>query len=31
MNYVITGENFTSNLLYHLADLFGIKVLTEEE
>jgi len=31
MNYIITGRNFTSNLLHELDGLFGIKLLTEEE
>nr|VFK01161.1 MAG: ATP-grasp domain-containing protein [Candidatus Kentron sp. H] len=31
MNYVITGGNFTSHLLYELEGRFGIRILTEEE
>nr|VFJ86344.1 MAG: ATP-grasp domain-containing protein [Candidatus Kentron sp. H]VFJ95340.1 MAG: ATP-grasp domain-containing protein [Candidatus Kentron sp. H] len=31
MNYVITGGNFTSHLLYELEGRFGINILTEEE
>nr|VFK24159.1 MAG: ATP-grasp domain-containing protein [Candidatus Kentron sp. LFY] len=31
MNYVITGGNFTSHLLYELEGHFGIRILTEEE
>nr|VFJ96739.1 MAG: hypothetical protein BECKH772B_GA0070898_100974 [Candidatus Kentron sp. H]VFJ97860.1 MAG: hypothetical protein BECKH772A_GA0070896_101288 [Candidatus Kentron sp. H]VFK03279.1 MAG: hypothetical protein BECKH772C_GA0070978_101228 [Candidatus Kentron sp. H] len=31
MNYVITGGNFTSHLLYELEGHFGLRILTEEE
>nr|VFJ91595.1 MAG: hypothetical protein BECKLFY1418B_GA0070995_10272 [Candidatus Kentron sp. LFY] len=30
MNYVITGGNFTSHLLYELEGHFGIEILTED-
>ncbi len=31
MNYIITGRNFTSNLLQELDGLFDIKLVTEDE
>lgn len=31
VNYIITGRNFTSNLLHDLDGILGIKVLTEDK